>query len=94
MVRCMNGMRPHEWNPDANDPNWYRSRGIILVRNGQVHEHVIELRSRRTDEYVGVDVVHSTETWPMEPKTWTSESQVRFVQYWERRNAGRLWRRV
>jgi hypothetical protein len=89
-------VRSHAWNPDANDPNWYRAKGIILVRNGRVHEHVIELRSRRTDEYVGTDIVQSSETWPNSSKLkpWTDESQKRFIQYWERRNAGRLWRRT
>jgi hypothetical protein len=88
-------MMRHEWNPDANDPNWYRAKGIIRIKSGRVHEHVIELRSRRTDEYVGTDiVVHSTETWPDSPKPWTNESQIRFIQYWKRRNVGRLWRKI
>jgi hypothetical protein len=81
------------WNPDAD--LWYRAKGIIRVKDGRVHEHVIELRSRSTDEYVGVDIVQSpSESWPKEPKPWTDESQKLFAANWERRNAGRLWRRV
>jgi hypothetical protein len=80
------------WNPDAD--LWYRAKGIIRVKDGRVHEHVIELRSRRTDEYVGVDVVHSTETWPSNPKPWTDESQKLFIARSKRRNSGRLWRKI
>jgi hypothetical protein len=85
---------PNEWNPDTSDP-WYRAKGVIRIKDGRVHEHVIELRSRRTDEYCGVDIVQSSsESWPNSPKPWTDESQKRFIQYWERRNAGRLWRKI
>jgi hypothetical protein len=86
----MNGMSPHA------DLLWYRAKGVIIVRNGRVHRHWIELRSVRTDEYVGTEPIVSadSDTWPSNPQPWTDESQKLFIAYWKRRNAGRLWRRA
>jgi hypothetical protein len=80
---------------NASDPLWYRARGIITVRNGRVHRHWIELRSRRTDEYVGTEPLVSADSdvWQDHGKPWTDESQKNFIQYEKRRNSGRLWRR-